>query len=377
MLDLSDNPLNPEAFTFGTFQLTENLEYLNLSGTSLRSITDLFELNNLTHLLLNDVVFTEFVFDNQTDVLQILNNNPRISHLGLNGIQLSDPNLFLEQLFFQSSRQVLFESLELSDTGIEFLPNFDPAQLIELEVLDLSDNPLNPEAFTFGIFQLTENLESLDLSNANLSNLDDLLSLTSLRSLFLNSDDPVNYSIQTLNQIILNNELLVELGLNGIQLQSDVDLILNTIADSSIVDLGIANVGITNLLLPELLIERLQSLDVSSNGLTELPNLELAQQLESLVLDDNSFVDIGALLVDLPSLNFLSLLNNSAIACEDLELLANQFGNDVRIINPEDCGVVEEPEPEPVDAAALYALISFILLEEEVEEGVESEGAQN
>ena len=121
-------------------------------------------------------------------------------------------------------------------------------------------------------------------------------------------------------------------------------------------------------MLPDLLIERLQSLDVSSNGLTELPNLELAQQLESLVLDDNSFVDIGALLVDLPSLNFLSLLNNSAIACEDLELLANQFGSDVQIINPDDCGVVEEPEPEPVDAAALYALISFILLEEEVED---------
>lgn len=69
------------------------------------------------------------------------------------------------------------------------------------------------------------------------------------------------------------------------------------------------------------------------------------------------------ILADLPAINFLSLSGNEAIACEDLDVLSEQFGSNVAITNPENCGVVET-EPETVDAAVLFAIISLILLED-------------
>ena len=129
------------------FTQGSNIEQLNLSGITLSFAQDLFELNNLdslTHLLLNDIEFSdEFVnqFDVQQNIVDILRNNRRITHLGLNGV-LNFSDQFANdsfQLFDAILPRVV--SLELSDIGLEFLP-FPLDQYTQLEVLDLSDNPL-------------------------------------------------------------------------------------------------------------------------------------------------------------------------------------------------------------------------------------------
>jgi len=371
LLDLSNNPINFEASQgslFEVFQQAQRLEYLNLSGTTLPGLGELIELEGLTHLLLNDVRFGSGSFDItpniiQQDLTQLLRNNRRVTHLGLNGIELSNSRVFFDELI---GGQLLFDivSLELSDAGIEFLPVFFPNQFSNLEVLDLSDNPINlsaSQSSLLEVFEQAQSLQYLNLSNINLLDLNELLSLRSLRSLILNSDEPVNYSTQTLNEILLNNQYLTDLGLNGIQLQTNLSSILNTIADSAVVNLAIANIGADEIVLPIFLIERLESLDISSNNLTELVNLEFAEQLESLILNDNAIVDIAGLLVDLPSLDALSLLNNEAIACDDLDILVEHFGGNVQVINPENCGVVSG---DVIDSAALSAIVNLVLQDE-------------
>ena len=365
VLDLSDNPL---AFFESLFAQAQTLERLDLSGTILPDLSGLFDLENLTYLVLNDVSFDvpSFALDGiEQELLAVVQNNPGIIHLGLNGFNLNDST----QLFNELSLELV--SLELSDTGLEFLP-LSLDQYPQLEVLDLSDNPLE---FLGPLESLESSLRVLNLSNTNLPTLNELLPLTALTSLSLNNEVAVNYSTQILNQILLNNERLTNVGLNGIQLQADSDLILDTIANSSVVELEIANIGAVDFVLPERLIERLQLLDVSNNSSIqplnlELLNLELAEQLESLILDDNEIVDIDDLFTDFPALNFLSLLGNEAIACGDLDILVAEFGDNVEIVNPENCGVVQK---EPMSSAALFSIISFILLNEQECLGVTEE----
>jgi hypothetical protein len=263
----------------------------------------------------------------QQQLSDVLRDNPGIRHLGLNGFELTDPYA----LFNELSTDIV--SLELSNTGLSHLP-VPLDQFTQLEVLDLSDNSID---FLGPLTALEFRLKKLNLSNTNLPNLNELLSLKSLTHLFLNQSLAVSYSTQDLNQILLNNELLTHVGLTGIQLQTDLNLILNTVADSLVVWLEIANVGASTLAMPPLLIERLEYLDVSSNNLAELFEIGFAQQLESLIFEDNGVTNIDWLLVNLPALKLVNLSRNDSITCNDLDALSAHFGETVELTRPANC----------------------------------------
>jgi hypothetical protein len=263
----------------------------------------------------------------QQQLTDLLRDNPGIRHLGLNGFALTDPYA----LFNELSTDIV--SLELSNTGLTSLP-VPLDQFTRLEILDLSDNSID---FLGPLMSLEFRLKKLNLSNTNLPNLNELLSLKSLTHLFINSSLAVNYSTQNLNQILLNNDSLTHVGLTGIQLQTDLNLILNTIAGSLVVWLEIANVGAVDLALPASLTERLEYLDLSGNNLAALYDITLAQRLESLVFEDNGVTNIDWLLVNLPALKFVSLLRNDAITCGDLDTLSIHFGETVELVRPVNC----------------------------------------
>jgi Leucine-rich repeat (LRR) protein len=327
VLDLSHNPIENLPPLIAQAQ---TLKQLNLSGTTLYDLVPLLDLRQLTHLLLNDVTLTMTPADPiqiQQQLTDLLRDNPGIRHLGLNGFELTDPYA----LFNELSTDVV--SLELSNTSLSSLPvTLD--QFTQLEVLDLSDNSID---FLGPLMSLEFSLKQLNLSNTNLPNLNELLSLKSLTHLFLNKSLAVSYSTQNLNQILLNNESLTHVGLTGIQLQTDLNLILNTVAGSLVVWLEIANVGAVDLALPALLIERLEYLDVSGNNLAELFDIGLTQRLESLIFEDNGVTSIDWLLVNLPALKFVNLSRNDSIACDDLDTLSNHFGDTVELTKPANC----------------------------------------
>ena len=130
-LDLSDNPLDDY---FPLFAQAQTLKRLNLSGTSLFDLWSLYDLTELTHLILNDVTVTDAdVFQIQQQLTDIVRNNPGITHLSLNGFALNDSPALFDEL---SPNLV---SLELSNTGLQYLP-VPLNQYIQLESLTLNSN---------------------------------------------------------------------------------------------------------------------------------------------------------------------------------------------------------------------------------------------
>ena len=120
----------------------------------------LLELRQLTHLYLNDLNFADpnsSTFVHQ-QVLDLVNQNPGVTHLGLNGIQIEDPY----SLFNSLSSDLV--SLELSNTGLDILP-VPVDQYEQLEILDLSYNPsLTFDFSTVTLFSQAETLKQLNLS---------------------------------------------------------------------------------------------------------------------------------------------------------------------------------------------------------------------
>ena len=131
VLDLSDNPLE-----VASIQIPATVEQLNLSGSTLFGSVN-FASQDLTHLILNDVTFDGLEEDSDvvSDLFALLETNSGITHLGLNGLELGFRMLGLFELL-----SLDLVSLELSNTGLEFLPQV--SEFEELEVLILDDNEL-------------------------------------------------------------------------------------------------------------------------------------------------------------------------------------------------------------------------------------------
>jgi len=98
-LDLSNNPLNVSSELF--LVQAQALEKLNLSGTVLLDFSSLLNLQQLTHLLLNDVTTFDLGLISQQQLLDIIRINPRITHLGLNGFNFDINGISSEYRIFR------------------------------------------------------------------------------------------------------------------------------------------------------------------------------------------------------------------------------------------------------------------------------------
>jgi Leucine-rich repeat (LRR) protein len=338
-LDLSDNPLG----YLGSIQgQPKTLQRLNLSGTKLCDLGDLFGLTGLERLWLNDIDFSCPISSNQLeqDLNYLLMDNPDLTHVGLNGFNISDPY----ELFNNLSSALV--SLELSGTGLTEVP-VPLDQFAQLKRLDLSDNdlgllgPLNGAALT---------LEKLNLSNTYLPDISELSSLQDLTHLYLNHEQPVTYDTQAVREILENNTALAHVGLSGIQFQGDSGIIYDALGALPVVRLEIANTGVANLYMPLNVIERLEDLDAESNAVIDSSVHYDAGNLAYLKLVGNDIVSVESLTGGLSSIEFLSLLGNNDIPCPELDDLEASFNSDTQLIRPLSCQDAPPPSMEYCEA---------------------------
>ena len=350
VLDLSTNPLQSIGSLFG---LRTTLTSLDLSATQLFDLGDVSSLQVLTHLLLNDIAFSGPIDPLQLEqsLIQTLQNNPSLTHVGFNGFAINDSN----NLFIGLSPNLV--SLELSNTGLNFVPT-PLDQFPKLQVLDLSNNPIQSVG---PLFSLELVLEYLDLSNTELTNIDELLPLRALKRLFLNHDQAITYvDTALISNLLMNNQGLTHLGLNGVQLQTNAAAVMSALGGLPIDWLEIANTGLSELSLPFGVLERLQYLDASNNQIASLAGIEIGQQLIQLNLANNQITDVTPLINSLPSLNLLNLLGNDTILCADLDALEASLLPEVEFTRPAVCDDGVLPTPEYCAAAGINTHYEWI-----------------
>lgn len=339
ILDLSHNPL---LHLGPLFDLQSTLEELDLSDTVLENLYSLTGLHALKKLRLNNIAFSgsQNPYEHGQMALDLLEHNPSLVEVALNGLQINDPYRLFENL----SQDL--EVLELSDLGLTQLP-LPLEQFEKLRVLDLSGNPLSKLGY---LMSLHDTLERINLSDTHLYDLYDLEPFTNLTHLQLNniqfSGSLTPYDLeQQVRGLISNNPRLTHVGLSGIALESGT---IQDLAMLPLVWLEVAQVGLTDLFFPPQLLDGLRHLNAASNGLTNTHGLEAADQLEHLNLANNALTDITNLVGGLPSVKTLTLFGNDTIACADLEALEAELAPDVDYTGPATCDS-PDLEPEPVN----------------------------
>lgn len=305
-LNLSNNPLD----ALDIMGLENTLNNLDLSNTRLFTLFDLQNLSALTQLRLNHVDYQSDSFMIESQLQQIILNNPGITELGIGGIALSEPFNF----FMQLSPQIV--ALELSNMGLQ-TPPMELDQFPQLTHIDLSNNPLEAVGPLFG---LENQIKHLNLSHTRLYDLGELTNLTALETLQLNdirfsNTDPfmAEQSAQQLGQqvqqIAINNPNLQHLAINGIKIDDPFMLFSNL--SSQISTLALGNTGLT-MPVPTAQFPQLTHLDISNNPLEFLDSLQqLENQLEFLDVSGTKLQDLG---------DIISLNNLTALRMNDLPL---------------------------------------------------------
>ncbi|TQV80167.1 hypothetical protein FKG94_10905 [Exilibacterium tricleocarpae] len=328
-LDLSGNPL----VDLGPlYELADTLQVLNLSDTTLDYLPDLLPLRTLRQLRLNDIDWSgapEDPVQQEWVLQQVLANNPKLTAVGFNGFQLSDPLT----LFSYLSPNLV--SLELGNTGLQAIP-VPLDQFSRLHTLDLSVNPLT----AIGPLQgLAYTLKRLDLSQTRVHSLFELRELRALTALNLNQGQTPVDDLWLLNEILRHNPALQRVGLSDIQLSANIDVLVQTLSELPLTWLDIANTGSGDINWSMPLVENLHYLNASDNGMTTTTGLIAARQLEQLYLDNNQLVNISDLLSIAQSeeIRLISLSGNDNLACVDLDALASSLPPGVELIRPANC----------------------------------------
>lgn len=297
-LDLSDNPLEGLGPIFG---LENQLISLNLNNTRLYDLGEIANFKALQKVQLNNIRFSnpDPMVSQQAGerVQQLVMNNPGLTHLAINGIQINDPFMFFNSLSSQIT------ALALSNTGLN--GTIPITQFPQLTQLDVSNNPLE---FLGPLQGLENQLTSLDVSGTNLKDLGDIVVLSNLDTLRLNDinfsmADPMMVDMQV-REIVSRNPQLTALGLNGIRL-NDPDSFFFSLP-AGITELSMRDTGITNV--PNLdQFSALTALDLSNNPLEWIGPLQgLANQLTALNLSGTSLFGLSELM-DLTALKSLHL----------------------------------------------------------------------
>lgn len=310
ILDLSNNPLHHIG---GTDSPNFKLRSLNLSGTRLHNLHELSQFQALRELYLNNLGLTGWVdsYSFQFELEQLLQSNPTLTHLGLSGLRLEEPNRLLQYL----PRNLV--SLELSDIGLSEVAyhGYSMYHLDQLQILDLSKNPLKNIGF---LQDLRHSLRYVDLSETRIDGLYPLQGATGLTHLYLNDVDYQGAYLgdqeYLVNQLLMSNTGLTHVGLNGLAI-SNFQSLFNSLSPR-LVSLELSNTGLSVLPIPLYQFMELRLIDLSYNPLQDLgPLYGLELGLEHINLS-------GTQLYGIDQLN-------------DLRALTHLLLNDVEFIDPQ------------------------------------------
>lgn len=332
-LDISENRFS------GALDLTglTQLQTLRLRDTEIETLTGIDQIRALTVLDIHSTRISDLsVFSGLTqlqefyatdlnvpvnDVLTVMQNNPGLQVIDLQGYNLSNINLSL-------SNWPELLRLNVNDTGLLYPPflweapklqefygvnnswsdSIIIADSISLKVLDLSGN--NMDYFRL---ENVDNLEELNLSGNKLldftlfsSDIDDLTNLKILKldDIEIGEAFPVygsQYQPRQLKELSLNNTGLKDL--------SSLDVYAATLKNLSVSENQVSSLeGVQNLI-------NLINLDLSNNPITHLSALNSTafNQLHGLhlsnlrLLDDTAIQDLAGLLTNNPALERLAL----------------------------------------------------------------------
>jgi len=295
---------NQIEFTYALQSLTQ-LEVLDLSHNHLLVITPLQSLYSLRQLNLsgNDRLPL-------AEVQNIVLGNTSLTHLGLANIPMSN----ITWLPGLSDGAFNLIELDISNTG-----SFDDLIPLEsypnLRVLKAAHNRVS---YTWSAGQLLQ-LEVLDLSNNKLQDIHALLPLGSLRQIDL-SGNPGLLSIDVQN-IIQANPGLTHISVAGIAFNGEGWLPApGPQGEFDLLELNISNTFSSPVLANAFAYPNLRVLKAAGNDVEFVTAIELLTQLEELDLSDNQLPDASQLLA-LQNLQRLNLSGNSDLQVTQVQAI--------------------------------------------------------
>ena len=278
--------------------LLMQLEVLDLSNNNLDDVTQLQWLHHLKQLNLS--------FNSKLELFQVLNivqGNPGLTHIGVAGITMDDLS-WLPPMGPQGEYNLL--ELDISDTG-SFIDLVPVTQYSNLRVLKAAGNQI---VDTWPQGQLAQ-LEVLDLSDNKLRDVYPLQVLHDLRSLNLSNNSALQpFDVQNIIQL---NPGLAHIGVAGIAM-GDLSWLppVGPQGEFNLQELDISDTGIFPDLSPVTQYTQLRLLKAAGNRLQTAWPLDQLAQLEVLDLSNNKLGDIYPLQV-LHDLKQLNLSANSAL----------------------------------------------------------------
>ena len=272
--------------------LFPNLQVLNLGGNQIDGVSALQGLYHLKRLNLSNNPGIDFGM-----VLPLIDQNPNLTHLALNGITLPDGSL----TFLPPDRD--FVRLAFAGTQIN-------------NISHLTSFP---------------NLEILNLKNNQITDVTALQSMTKLKLLNLSHNAGIDFGMVL--PIIDQNPGLTHLGLNDIAIPFGEPPFLNP--EANVVALELANTGI-NTIGNLIYYLNLEVLDLGRNQIDDLSALQSLQNLEWLDLNNNPFMTDLTPLFSLTGLNYLNLFGNDQLQCAELDILEGSLPPET-VIRPSTC----------------------------------------
>ena len=299
-----------------------DLHRVDLEGRNV-ALETLLSLSSLTRLrIAHDANLTDMTIVSQLTNLQKLALSFNKNLRDLTGLENMENLRHLTILGSYSASDYEVENLTAANalSDISSLSALESLEYLSLDYNGISDlSPLSELA----------NLERLYVRHNNVSDVSPLVGLTGLTTLVLfgnpvanadvlypltQQDPPVDIDIDvSLPVVEVPDAALASLLRTALELAADADI---TVAG----------------------MEKLTTLDASSQGITDLTGLESAVNLEDLFLDSNEIVDISPL-ASLTTLRFLSFENNDISDVSPLRGLVNLEGlhldgNNVSDITP-------------------------------------------
>ena len=321
-LDLSDNPI--EWVDLYPLHGPSKLKKINLSRTGIFDFQFLGEHRNLKEIYLNNLLPNPWGEEIYLPT-SIFQNNPGITHLGLNGIDLqARPELGWSFYSLQ------LESLEISGTGWTDML-FPVDRFHFLRKLDLSNNQFE----YLGV--LPPFLEELNLNSTSV-NVYDLWGYENLKRLSLAHPAGVTHDLDVLAEIVRQKPNLTHLNLSGIQIGSHWPIYW-AINDrpQGLIHLALANTQLEPGAIAPHVLDQLRYLDISDNGLPYFDGFGL-RNMKHLDLSNNQLMDINGLLYQsYEQLEAISLYGNNNLRCFELDQLATQLNSDVEFTRPAMC----------------------------------------
>lgn len=199
-----------------------------------------------------------------------------------------------------SSFPIDSSSLVLKDKGVTDSDLDDIVRLYALNNLTLSGNSLHNISALSSLGGLT----TLDLSKNNISDISPLSSLTGLRTLYLDgnpvSDFSALYSLSSLTTLSIKGVEITENQLKALSEALPSCAIHSEQATEDIIDITLGGITFKS---------DVETLDLSSSGISDISALSSCTALKSLDLSDNNIKDLTPLM-DIPGLTTLDISEN-------------------------------------------------------------------